>query len=304
MIKRVAFALAGASLMVGAPAVAQADPAEEQAQLDEMAALMTELFQAEPLTPEQEARLPLAQTVTAAMMPDGFYRKMMEDITGKMMGPMLDTFGDEAMAAQVEQQVGLSIEELEARNLSKEQLSEASTILDPAAQQRNALITTVLIDGLADISSKLEPAMREGMSRAYAARFTDRQLADINAFFGTETGRAFAAELMAMMGDPQVMGAMSKAFPLVMEQLPMLFEDMEAKEAELPKPRTFADLSASDRTKLAGLLKLSVAELETKMGEAEIADAAADAYIESEDGYAEDASTEAVDATAEAIDVE
>ena len=97
-----------------------------------------------------------------------------------------------------------------------------------------------------------------------------------------------------MMGDPQVMGAMSQSAPMVIEQLPTLFEKIEQREAELPKPRTFADLSTSDRTRLAGLLKLSVAELETRMVEAETADAEAEAYIEDEaEEAAADAATEA-----------
>ena len=288
MFKRVACALAGASLMVGTPALAQVDLAVEQAELQEMMDIMSTAFQAEPLTPEQEARLPAAKKAVAAMMPDGFYRKMMDDVVGQMMGPLQNDFGDEAMAAQVEQQVGLSIEELEERNLSKEQLGEAITILDPAARERSEVMTRVIVDGLTEVYSALEPALREGMSRAYAARFTDKQLSDINAFFATETGAVFAAESMAMMGDPQVMGAMSEATPLVMEQFPRLFEKMEAREAELPKQRKFADLSAADRKKVAGLLKLSVAELETRMVAAETSEVEAEAYVEEATDYAED----------------
>src|SRR3546814_2282127 len=62
-------------------------------------------------------------------------------------------------------------------------------------------------------SDLLEPPMREGMAKAYARKFTADQLGELNGFFATPTGQAYASEWMAAQADPEVMLAVAKAVP-------------------------------------------------------------------------------------------
>ncbi|MEC7534303.1 MAG: hypothetical protein VYB96_06220 [Pseudomonadota bacterium] len=77
-MKKIVNAMAAAALVCAVPAAAQEDPEHSQSamspgELDEFAGMMAGLFQTEPLTEEQNARLPAAQAVVGEMMPDGFY---------------------------------------------------------------------------------------------------------------------------------------------------------------------------------------------------------------------------------------
>jgi hypothetical protein len=60
------------------------------------------------------------------------------------------------------------------------------------------------------------PALVEAMARAYARRFSVEQLADIHGFFNTPSGRAYVAQSMTMMSDPDIQSAqramMAKSF--------------------------------------------------------------------------------------------
>ena len=96
-MKKIVNAMAAAALVCAVPAAAQEDPEHSESamspgDLDEFAGMMAGLFQTEPLTEEQNARLPAAQAVVGEMMPDGFYGEMMAGMMDKMLRPMLTMF--------------------------------------------------------------------------------------------------------------------------------------------------------------------------------------------------------------------
>ena len=109
-MKKTAFSLALGTLSLGlsAPLAAQdieigkvegevaLEPAEAGGAMDEAAvlAMMSGMFQAEPLTADQEARLPAATAIVATMMPEGFYGEMMRDMMEKTMRPMMAMFSE------------------------------------------------------------------------------------------------------------------------------------------------------------------------------------------------------------------
>ena len=61
------------------------------------------------------------------------------------------------------------------------------------------------------------------------------------------------------------MAASMESLPVIMGSIGELETEMEAAVADLPEPRTFAQLSADERTRLAELLGWSVEELEANM---------------------------------------
>ena len=279
--------LAAASLCT--PAAAQTDistvkpeVAPKNASADaeaEMMAALQQMFQAEPLTAEQEARLPEARAVVVKVLPEGFYGQMMGDMMDSIMQPLFGmATGQMGARSLVERKVGLYGEELP--DLSEEQSEQVVALLDPQAEQRAEQMQSVLTGFMTEMFAALEPPMRDGLTNAYAVRFSERELGDIAAFFATPTGARYASESMAVFTDPQVMSAMMQSVPAMLGSLPEMAGELEAAAAELPEARGYDDLSAAERSRLAGLLGLSEAELRENMAAAAEAEAMAEAEIE------------------------
>jgi hypothetical protein len=178
---------------------------------------------------------------------------------------VMDAVGQAPMR-DVAGMVGAKPEEL--AKLDKGTLGDILAILDPAHQQRMAITMHELMPLMTQMVTDLEPGMREGLAHAYANRFTPAQLADMNAFFDTPSGSAYAANAMLIQTDPEVIGQMTSALPramrTMMSQMPAIAKRVDAASAGLPKPRKWADLSPAERTKLAQLLGVSEDSLAQK----------------------------------------
>lgn len=256
--------IAAIAMLAAPPAIAQEEEppvdivykdsgAEEQvdeAKLEEFAAMMSGLFQTEPLTAEQEARLPAATAVVSAMMPDGFYSKMMGDMMDKMMRPMMSMF----TAPEFVLGTRLAVEPGTIESLSEDEQRELLAILDPAHDQRLDAILDALTGNMGGMFAQLEPPMRDGLSKAYAVRFDEAQLADIATFFETPTGSIYARESMALFADPQVMQATMQSLPAMMSGFTDMGAAIETAIADLPKERALEDLSGSEQSRMAELL--------------------------------------------------
>jgi hypothetical protein len=252
------------SLALSAPAMAQdivmgeiegevaIDDAEADGAMDEAAvlAMMSGLFQAEPLTAEQEARLPAATAIVATMMPEGFYGEIMRDMMEKTMRPMMAMFSepDFLLASR------LTLDEAALAELSDAEKQELLTMLDSAWDQRADTMVDALISNMGGAFAAVEPPVRAGLAKAYAVRFDEAQLADISTFFATPTGGEFARQSMALFADPQVMGATMEAMPEMIGSFTEMETAMEAALESLPAERDYADLSMAQRARMADLL--------------------------------------------------
>lgn len=256
--------IAAATLAITVPLAAQ--PAEQAnasemapEKFDQFAGMMAGLFETEPLDQTQEARLPAAQAVVGQMMPEGFYGAMMGDMMDKMMRPMMAMFAEPAFILGVR----LGLEEDAVDALSEDEQVELVKMLDPAYDVRVDTIVGVLTGKMSGMFEAMEAPMREGLSKAYAVRFDDGQLADIDAFFQTPTGSLYAKESMALFADPQVMQATMQALPAMMNG----FGDIEGAMTEammaLPTERAYEDLSVAERARMAEVLDVDPADLAT-----------------------------------------
>jgi hypothetical protein len=124
------------------------------------------------------------------------------------------------------------------------------------------------------LMTEVEPDIRDGLTSAYAARFDTAQLQDLNAFFATPTGKAYAADSYLIMMSPEVMAKMQAFMPKFMKLMPSLVEKVQAATAKLPPMRKYADLSEAEKNRLAGLLGVSRRKLDET--EAAKADAGAE----------------------------
>ena len=261
-MKKIVNAMAAAALVCAVPAAAQEDlehseSAMSPGDLDEFAGMMAGLFQTEPLTEEQNARLPAAQAVVGEMMPDGFYGEMMAGMMDKMLRPMLTMFSQPEFVLGA--RLTVDAEAIEA--LEEAEQAELTAMLDPAYEARGDAMVAVLTSRMGGMFTAMEGPMREGLSKAYAVRFDDAQLADIAAFFATPTGGEYARESMALFADPQVMQASMQALPAMMSGFGDIESAMREAMEALPAERGYGDLTEAQRERMAELLDVDPAQL-------------------------------------------
>lgn len=201
-------------------------------------------------------RLAAAQLAAGKLFPDGTYARMMSGMDGlmdSMIGQVM-----EMPLADLARMGGMP--EGQLKNLTKANMKEMMAILDPAFEQRTSIMMKVTMGEMGRIMSPLEPGMRQGLAQAYAKRFTSAELADLNRFFATPTGNAFAADYMMLMMDPAVMKKMMEFMPALTKEMPAIVQKMQAASAGLPKPREIKDLTSAERKRLGELLGIPEGE--------------------------------------------
>lgn len=321
MIRARAYLLAGALALAPVPALAAQDEAatnvadagdpgaisdddvtaakaKMQKEMDEVIALIEAMFDTSDLPPIEPARLALAQQTTAALVPSGSLERMMDNLYGKMFKTIMAQ-ADGASDLMLSIKTGVESDKIAALDAGTK--TAIADLFDPHRKEREEQITKVVKPLISEALADLEPPMREGMAKAYARKFSAQQLGELNAFFATPTGHAYAQEWMAAQADPEVMLAVAKAVPPMVlkfiDRAPAIAEDFK----DLPQERALADLSDVEMKKLAKMMKVDVKTLEdnrTMWSEAaldaepaeedwsgtdEVADAAADAAEEAAD---------------------
>ena len=233
--------LSAVLLCVGAPAVAQA-PTSGPAQG----------------VPADPAALTLARGVVLKIVPDGTYRKLMQGPMDQMMSGMTK----QMLNVPIRQFLaGTSVPQDQVAKLNNVSMRDIMTILDPAFDERTRIAMSTVMSAMADVLAKYEPQLREGMAQAYVHNFTLQQLTEIDRFFKTPTGTAYAQRMMGLMSDPAVKASMEEMMPAVLQAIPVAAQKAEAAAASLPKAKKIEDLSDVDRAKLAKLLGVDPAEL-------------------------------------------
>ena len=246
----------GASLALTAQPLAAQDEMPDE---DAFAALAG-MFEVEPLTAEQEARLPLAQEIIARMIPPGSMGEMMDG----MMGGMFEQLSQIGMAANsdadfVAEKIGLMGEDL---LLTEAEAAELAAMFDPVRKERMQREAQLVPSMAAAMATAMEPTMRKAMSELYAINFAQGELEEINAFFATETGTSFARKSFTMASDPRVMAVSMQALPDMMAQIASMEEKMKAATADLPQARSFDELSDAEKRRVAKLTGYPVENLE------------------------------------------
>lgn len=264
--------LATILLLAAVPVQAQDEgppPADASQDMEALASAFGEMFPAEPLTPEQEARLPRAQAVVAHIFPPGTYARMMDE----MMGPTMDSIlGSMAQIPVAQLATIAGMEQSQVAAMGEAKLGEVMAIVDPAYERRNAVASDVMMEMMGDVMKRIEPSYREGLARAYAVRFEPSDLAELDRFFQTPVGGRYAAESMLIYADPQVMSAMNEVMPAVLEMMPAMMEQMQQRMEDLPEPRKMSDLSDAELQRLSELLGVPAADLRANAAEVEAAE--------------------------------
>lgn len=212
-------------------------------------------------TPVDPARLAAAQDVVNHIFPEGTYARMMNGSFDAIMKSVMNSFSN-IPVKQIAAIGGLS--QAEVAKLGDGNLREMMAILDPAFQQRMDIIMHTMVSELPKLMATFEPGMREGLSQAYAKRYSLEQLTELNRFFATPTGSAYASNSMLIAMDPEVMSRMQAVMPQMMQQMPAIMQKAMAAAATLPKPKKPEDLTRADRAKLAKLLGVPETQISKK----------------------------------------
>jgi hypothetical protein len=257
------------ALLLANPAMGSDPAAGGEAALLEMFA---KLFGGGDTTPIDPAQLELGRKTSAALLPEGAYGRMMDQMMGSFMKPILAL--DAGLGgAKVASLTGMDYEA--ADKLTEEQKKAIDAIIDPGREVRNAGVLDVIRPMLIEVGKTLETPMREGIARAYARKFTAAQLTEMNGFFATPTGAAYARESFAIQYDPEVLSATMQALPVMITKLMGNTTDMGAKMQALPQERKISALSTAELNKLAELVGRTPAELLAHAADMEAMEAAA-----------------------------
>ncbi len=278
-------ATAGFALSLSAPLQAEAHSEMDaaQAELEQAMAALGELFPTEPLTPEQEARLPAAERIVALMIPEGTMGEIFSSMFNDMLQPMMQMGGDPS-AQTVSKAIGVTPFELD---MNAEQAREIAALFDPAWEVRQEQEFAVFPQVMTEMMTLMEPGVRKAMSELYAIRFKDGELSDIEAFFSTETGTKYARESFVMASDPRMLGASMEALPLVMNSMADLEAKMAAATEGLPKVRGYDELTAEERAQVIEATGFSDEEIRRNLStdySAESAEWAVEEAVEDAEG--------------------
>jgi len=190
-------------------------------------ALFDNMFPPQP--DPDPARFAMAQGAVGAMWPDGSY--------GRMMTGMLGGVVDHAMALKMSDLAAVAGKGADSAGAAGAlSLHDLAAAKDPHFDERMTAIRTAVDEEIGKVSVVIDPRIREGLARTMARRFDQAQLADINAFFATPTGRAFAGQYMQMWMSPDTIRSIFTSMPELMKLMPEMMEKVKAASDKFPKP--------------------------------------------------------------------
>lgn len=202
--------LSAAFLAIAAPAFAK--PAPPQAAPAAAAAAV------------DPQRLALARVTVDALFPAGTSGRMIADMmSGPAIGGMLDLSPPD---------LGMSAGKAPKTNLRDEMKKS-----DPHFEQRMAIIGRVIGEEMTRLGPQIETPLRDGLAQSVGRRFTVAQLADLNRFFATDSGKAFGREVWMLWMDPAVFKGVIGTMPVLMKEMPLVMKKVEAATAHLPKAK-------------------------------------------------------------------
>jgi hypothetical protein len=208
--------------------------------------------QAQTVPAPDTARAAIATRLAAKILPDGVYRQMFSSVFDQMgngmMMQMLDIpLRDFAALA------GEDGEQMKAK-MGPGTIKEVMQLIDPVFEKRTQAMFKAMEPGFTALFTKFEPVVRDGLAIAYANTFDESQLKELEAFFATPTGSAYASQSMTIFMDPSVMEKMMGVMPEMMKAMPEIMKPAIAEMAKFPKVKTAKDLTPAERKKLAELL--------------------------------------------------
>jgi hypothetical protein len=191
--------------------------------------------------PIDPARLAIAQKTVGKLIPAGTYKRMMKDMMDGMAGGL------------IQQMMGMDASAIATATGAKEgadaakgkTLGELAAEKDPNFKERMDITMKVMFTEMGTLMNDMEPVVRDALSKIYARKYSVKELTDMDAFFATSSGAAFAGNFMATFTDKEMIDASFGMMPKVLEAMPDIMKKVEAATAHLP-PLPKPDTEAAD----------------------------------------------------------
>ncbi len=183
--------------------------------------------------PVDPVRLKLAEQTVAKLIPPGTYKKIMKDMMDTMAGGLVE----QMMGVDAAVVAGMAGEEARSETAAAvdgKSIGDLAMEKDPQFKERMDITMKVMFAEIGDLMSEMEPVVRTAMSSIYARKYSARELADMNMFFGTPSGASFAANFMSSFTDKEMIDASFGMMPKMMEAMPAIIKKVEAATAHLP----------------------------------------------------------------------
>jgi hypothetical protein len=214
MLKKITLAAGTALLALAIPGTAHAEDAKTAA----------------PAAPIDPARLAIAQKTVGKLIPAGTYKRMMKDMMDGMAGGL------------IQQMMGMDASALAAATGAKEggddtkgkTFGELAAEKDPHFKERMDITMKVMFTEMGTLMNDMEPVVRDALSKIYARKYSAKELTDMDAFFATPSGAAFAGNFMATFTDKEMIDASFGMMPKILEVMPEIMKKVEAATAHLP----------------------------------------------------------------------
>jgi Uncharacterized protein conserved in bacteria (DUF2059) len=174
------------------------------------------------------AQLKLAEQLVLKLVPPGTYEKMMMDMASGDFMQQIMGMDMSSLAAMS----GVKADDIEGA--SGKSLMDLVAEKDPGFKERMDITTKVMFTEIGKMMTKIEPEVRSAMSEIYARKYTAQQLNDMNVFFATPSGNAFATNFLSTFTDKEMIDASMKMVPVMVEALPDIMKKVEAATAHLP----------------------------------------------------------------------
>lgn len=173
-----------------------------------------------------------ATRVVDRLWPLGTYRRMMDGTMSKMMDSMMQSmFGMKASDMVPPEGRGAA-----GKDIGDKTMIEIAEEKDPHFRERMKISMDVMMQELVPMMEEIEPSIRDSLSHIYARDYSEKQLAELDAFLATPTGQQFGSRWMMSFVDPEMVANMSKIAPTMMKAMPQIMKKMEAATAHLPPP--------------------------------------------------------------------
>ena len=209
-------ALVVLTMCVAGPTLAQTPPAVQST--PSAAAVETAL---------DPAAVAAAKPVIDRLWPLGTYRRLMDGTMSKMIDAMMDQMSQ--MRSEDMNPVGKPDREASGKTMGE--LMQAS---DPHYRERMRITTEVMFKEMLPLFDRVEPMLRDSMTRIYARKFSVAQLGDMERFFAAPTGEIYAREWMLAFMDPEMVKGMQAFMPDLIKAMPAIMAKVTEATKHLP----------------------------------------------------------------------
>lgn len=206
-----------------------------------------------PVAPVADpARTAPAGRIASRLLPPGVFATMMKSTMDMVTTSMTDQMFDLPVRDFVRM---AGIEDEATDKLGPATLREIMEIFDPAFLERQRIAMQVMGTEMGVLMTSMEPEYRAGLTESLARRFDAQQLGEIDRFFATPAGSAYASQSMLLYVDPAMMARVQSLMPKIMQAMPGIIQKVTAATAALPAPRDAKTMTPADKAKLKAIFE-------------------------------------------------